>query len=237
MASSATSPVSLGRHFVPIALCALLCPPCWACLWLQREQWNEDLHVYMSTCLYTLSASLRRLHWPLCFHCSFWTEHFPWVSLPPLLSSSGASGLGYSLFSMESTQLYVQARCCVTSYKCGIVPGDLSQSTAGTSAGISGFGWRNALKPQIIFLEAFSCMVVYWFIALGWGLILQCFLPEIPQFHSSLFQCYWGKVWEAAPAKDTAGLWVCATPAPCPKRSRGMLGTLPAPHKPHQASS
>lgn len=143
--------VSLGKHFAPIALlprCALLRYQHPTLLGMfvvagGTMEWGfAHVQVHLSV---ALSASLRSFPWHLCFHCSFWTEHFPRMSLPPRLSSSGASGLGYSLLSMENTQLYVQARCCVTSSKCGGVPGDLSQSTVGTSVRISGFGWRNAL--------------------------------------------------------------------------------------------
>jgi len=67
------------------------------------------------------------------------------VSLAQLLNSSDSSSLGHGLLSSENVKLHVQARRCVTCYECGVGHGDLSQSTAVTSAGVSGFGRRTTL--------------------------------------------------------------------------------------------
>lgn len=92
MAHSDTSSVSLGRHFAPIALCALLCIVRYQHLTLlgmfvvaegTMKQGFARVHVHLPVRSF---CQFEEVTLTLCFHCSFWTEHFPWVSLPPLLS-------------------------------------------------------------------------------------------------------------------------------------------------------
>lgn len=157
--ASDRSSVSLGRRFAHRLLRALLQQCVWATVvTLLGTAATAEGTGRVRICRCSRYTSGCMLHLPefkeviltLVFlkDSSFWTDRSPWGSLAPLWNSSGTSGLGRGLFSMENIelellrsfwpwtwlvlhakQLDVQARYHVTSCEGGIAPGDLRQST------------------------------------------------------------------------------------------------------------
>lgn len=130
MAHSGASPVSLGRHFAPIAHCALLC------IVKVPASHLAGMSVFAEG---TMEWGFARVHVHLPVRSIYQFEEFTLTPVFPLFLLDWAFPMGELASSSELIrcfwpwtwlalggehlmELYVQARCCVTSWHCSWWP-------------------------------------------------------------------------------------------------------------------
>lgn len=193
--------VSLGRHSAPvIALCALLCivkvPMSHLAGHVCGCRGNNGMRICTCTC--PPACMLRLPVWggytDLCFHCSFWTEYFPWMSLPPLLSSSGTSGpwIWLALDGEHSVVCAGQVLChLVWVWHCSWWP---QPEHCGNICWDSWVWMKECSRARNYFpgdLFLFGSILLYWSWVRTHLAVFSAWNPPV-MYHPSVFRCYWG---------------------------------------------
>lgn len=223
VAHSDTSPVSLGKHFVPIALCALLCivkvPASHLAGHVCGCRGNNGIRICVCTCppACTLSAGLRRLH------CSFWTEHFPWVSC--LLFWAHKVLLALDIACSHWKTLSCICRPGAVSPPMSVALFLVTSARALWECLLDIWVWMKepSLAPNYFPGDLFLFGSILLLLGEGSSCSVSC-LKHPVMCHPSLFWYYWGQVWEAVGSVLVL-------------REQGNTWDPPASHKPHQNSS